>query len=56
MNTDMIFTAPGIIAAVEQIAEPVGHWAGFEKTDVESAGRMKTRSATNATTIAAIMK
>jgi hypothetical protein len=33
ISADTIDTAPGIIAAVEQIAEPVGHSLSFEKED-----------------------
>jgi len=51
MKVEMMVTAPGIIAAVEQIAEPVGHSLSFEREGdiVADATKMRTTMATTAT-------
>lgn len=51
MKVEMIVTAPGIMAAVEQIAEPVGHSLSFERAGdiVAVATKMRTTIATTAT-------
>ena len=55
ISADMIDTAPGIIAAVEQIAEPVGHLASLVKDDT-TAGVMARIIAIATTPAPAMMR